>query len=159
MFASFLSAFVDGSSVPPSAFNCVPPEREADEFAHHPVKLNLGKAEAQWVGALLLQLCAEQGEWRAVPWRKLRNAYLGYGAIARWRRKGEARLPERLESDGTVFFVSGQRLPVETLHVGIKSLLDRGLVQRFTLEDEDYLLPTEKLLDTVPRADDGFGSA
>lgn len=122
--------------------------RSAGDFAR-PVALNTNKAESQWLGSLLLYLSASGGEWKAVPWRMLRNAYMGYDAATCLAQRNDVRLPRAVSITAPVVYVAGSGLPIEELLIGYSHMLAKGLVKTFSGEQEDYLIPTDNLLSCV----------
>lgn len=122
--------------------------RPATDFSR-PVVLHTNKAESQWLGSLLLYLSAQGGEWRAVPWRMLRNMYMGFDAFERTKRRGDLRLPKAVSTSMPVVYVSNESLPIEELLIGLSHMMQKGLVKTFSDEREDYLIPTDNLISCV----------
>jgi hypothetical protein len=147
-----LKSFVDGTRI---SFSSTKRSlaREAGDFAQQ-VRLNTGKAESQWLGALLLMLAAYGGTWQAVPWRLIRNTYMHYDWLKRLQLRQEKCLPPIPAYEPVVVYESGGGTPIDELYNGIRHLLECGLVEIITQEKEDFLFPTNALLNCAPKVFD-----
>lgn len=146
---SLISSFFEGARISVSSLKR-PLERDADEFRRE-VRINTGKAESQWLGSVLLRLAADGGKWQAVPWRLIRNTYMHYDLLKRLRLRKEKRLPKIPEDESAVIYEAGGDIPIDELYNGIRHMIERGLVEVITQDREDFLLPTNTLLNCVPK--------
>ncbi len=117
-------------------------------------EVSTGKKEGQWLGKLLISLSAKGGAWYLVPWRMLRNEYMKYSKRDRvlrcmWLKPPALPTKEHL-SVIDVTLGNESSLLLELLLIGLKDLLDNGMVDQITMVNgETYYRPTEKLLSCV----------
>lgn len=137
-----LDALLEGARIPvPDA----PLSRPATDFLRLTL-LHTGKAQSEWLGSYLLLLSAKGGSWHKVPWRMLRNRYLGYGIAGKLRCATRTH-PVILEEEPVVTYVMGsEKVPVEELLIGVMDMVQHGLVELSKERGETYFFPTEALI-------------
>lgn len=121
--------------------------RDADQFAHHPIAFDAGSDEGCATASWLVHLAAKNGAWHGVAWSLLRNEQLGHGLIKKLRVRSERRVPDIANAHPGEFRARYGGGPIVDLVLGIDKLRADGMVEVITLEDEDYLVPTDKLLE------------
>jgi hypothetical protein len=148
---SLLATLIQGDRI---ALDLIKPSaklaHDADMFAHHPIGLDAGSTEASWIGSWLVHLAAQGSSWHGVPWRLLRNDYMRYNPLKRVLVKDEKRVPDFRGKSAPEIQAHFGKGPLVTLLIGVKKLVEAGLIEVITLEDEDYLLPTDALLERSP---------
>lgn len=149
--------FLDGKRIPASQLGSVleTPVQRARAAA------GWGHAEMKWVSRVLIGLSCTQEGWMAVPWRALRNVYVGASLLDRllYTQKTVPEIPE----DGVRTYRMGRLAPrwmtllpligsrrfehpeFELLD-GIRMLLARNYVQIVQRDGVDYLIPTDALV-------------
>ncbi len=143
------NAFLDGT---PIDLGSEAPEVPAADFQGR-ILVCTGKAEGEWLGALLLRLSAYGGTWRRVPWRWLRNTYLEHAWSKRLSLRWRKAPPPLFEQEPIVTWIMGTGLPAETLLIGLKNLLDQRLVERYVAADgEVFFSPAPGLFRCVVNA-------
>lgn len=145
---SVFAAFIEGTRIRRDGEMAEP----AANFAE-PVSFHTGKAESEWVGPLLVALAAGGGLWHFVPWRMLRNEYMGYTPWQRLRYRWQKAPPPFYAEEPAVAWTMGAGRPPETLLVGLKDLIDHGLAVTTIEMGEVFFAPTDKLLACAVTAD------
>lgn len=153
------ATFVNGEKKDPEQLNV--PALTQPPPAVFPQRITTGKTECERLGLQLMMFCAENGSWKAVPWRMFRNELCMIGALGRLFSSSRKRVPElqsayvmgvwhtsviRVNPDGTTTNLTVPRYSEDSLVYNFKYLLTDNLMTIIKAEDEDYLLPTSKLV-------------